>query len=124
MKVVKRGRLMLVVVGTMAVFGSPAFAQTTPAAAPTAATVKRGQQVYTAQKCATCHQIAGKGNKANPLDKIGAKLSTADIKAWIVDPVAMAKKANSTKKPPMAAKYAKLPAKDIDSLVAYMASLK
>ena len=43
---------------------------------------------------------------------------------WIVDPVAMATKAKSTKKPPMPAKYAKLPAADIDALVAYMQSLK
>ena len=36
----------------------------------------------------------------------------------------MAKKAGSTKKPPMPAKYGKLPAADIDALVAYMQSLK
>jgi hypothetical protein len=36
----------------------------------------------------------------------------------------MAKKSNSTKKPPMTAKYTKLPAADIDALVAYMQSLK
>ena len=36
----------------------------------------------------------------------------------------MAKKAGSTKKPPMPKKYDKLPAADIDALVAYMQSLK
>ena len=36
----------------------------------------------------------------------------------------MAKKASSTKKPPMPKKYDKLPAADIDALVAYMQSLK
>ena len=36
----------------------------------------------------------------------------------------MAKKAESKKKPPMQNKYSKLPAGDIDALVAYMASLK
>ena len=86
--------------------------------------VKKGEQVYAAQKCSTCHQIAGKGNKANPLDKVGSKLSAADIKAWILTPVEMTKKAASTKKPPMTAKYSKLPAADIDALVAYMQSLK
>ena len=34
------------------------------------------------------------------------------------------KKANSTKKPPMPKKYDKLPAGDLDALVAYMQSLK
>jgi mono/diheme cytochrome c family protein len=86
--------------------------------------VKKGQQVYAAQKCSTCHSIAGKGAKANPLDGVGAKLSADDTKQWIVDPIAMAKKAGSTKKPPMPKKYDKLPAADIDALVAYMQSLK
>ena len=86
--------------------------------------VKKGQQVYGAQKCQTCHSIAGKGSKKNPLDGIGSKLSADDIRQWIVDPITMAKKADSTKKPPMAKKYDKLPAGDLDGLVAYMQSLK
>jgi mono/diheme cytochrome c family protein len=86
--------------------------------------VKKGQAVYTAQKCSLCHAIAGKGNKANPLDGVGAKLKADEIKAWITHPVEAAKKANSTKKPPMPAKYGSLPAADLDALVAYMASLK
>jgi mono/diheme cytochrome c family protein len=85
---------------------------------------KKGQQVYTAQKCQTCHSIAGKGKTTNPLDGVGAKLSAEDIKQWIVDPKTMAAKAKSTKKPPMPAKYATLPAADLDALVAYMQSLK
>ena len=84
----------------------------------------KGAEVYAAQKCSTCHSIAGKGGKSSPLDGVGAKLSAADIKEWIVDPVASAKKANSTKKPPMPKKYDKLPAADIDGLVAYMQTLK
>lgn len=85
---------------------------------------KKGEAVYAAQKCSMCHQIAGKGNKTSPLDGVGTKLSAADIREWIVNPVEMAKKAKSTKKPPMPNKYSKLPAADIDALVAYMQSLK
>jgi len=85
---------------------------------------KKGAQVYAAQKCSVCHSIAGKGGKSSPLDGIGAKLSADDLRQWIVDPVAMAKKSSSTKKPPMPKKYDKLPAADIDALVAYMVSLK
>jgi mono/diheme cytochrome c family protein len=94
------------------------------AQAQDAAAVKKGQEVYTAQKCSVCHSIAGKGGKANPLDGVGAKLSAADLKAWIVTPVEAAAKAKSTKKPPMPAKYGKLPPADIDAMVAYMLSLK
>ena len=98
------------------VAGAPGVARSQDAA--------KGQQVYAAQKCGVCHAIAGKGGKASPLDGVGAKLSADDIRQWIVDPVAMAKKSSSTKKPPMPAKYGKLPAADLDALVAYMQSLK
>jgi mono/diheme cytochrome c family protein len=86
--------------------------------------VKKGQEVYTAQKCQTCHSIEGKGKKTNPLDGVGKKLSADEIKLWIVNPKEAAAKAKSTKKPPMPAKYTNLPAADLDALVAYMVSLK
>ena len=88
------------------------------------AQVKRGEEVYTAQKCSVCHSIAGKGSKKNPLDGVGAKLTAEEIKQWIVDPKGMTTKTKSTVKPPMPDKYSKLPAGDIDAMVAYLASLK
>jgi hypothetical protein len=60
----------------------------------------------------------------NPLDGIGAKLSAAEIRQWIVDPAGMTAKTKSTAKPPMPARWAKLPAAELDALVAYMQSLK
>jgi mono/diheme cytochrome c family protein len=94
------------------------------AAEQTADAVKRGQEVYTEQKCQLCHAIGGKGNKTNPLDGVGAKRSADEIREWITHPTAMSEKTNSTKKPPMPAKYGSLPAADIDALVAYLQSLK
>jgi mono/diheme cytochrome c family protein len=85
---------------------------------------QKGAEVYTAQKCMACHSISGKGNKSNPLDGVGAKLSATDIRQWIVSPKEMSTKTKSTKKPPMPDRYAKLPAADIDAMVAYMQSLK
>jgi mono/diheme cytochrome c family protein len=84
---------------------------------------EKGAAVYTAQKCATCHSIAGKGQAKGPLDGVGSKLSADEIREWLVDPAAAAKKHNATRKPPMRA-YAKLPKEDLDALVAYMGSLK
>ena len=107
-----------------------ALALTLIAAAPSAAAaqnadlVKRGAQVFEAQKCGVCHAIAGKGGKASPLDGVGAKLSADDLRHWVTNPVEMTAKAKSTKKPPMPAKWAKLPAAELDALVAYMQSLK
>jgi mono/diheme cytochrome c family protein len=105
----------------LVICGSVAMAET--AAAQDAALIKKGQEVFNTQKCAVCHSIGGKGSKANPLDGVGAKLSADDIRAWITDPVAMTKKTNSQKKPPMP-KNAKLMPADVDALVAYMQSLK
>jgi mono/diheme cytochrome c family protein len=103
-----------------------AFALVASAGIATAqdASVKKGQEVYAAQKCSVCHSVAGQGSKKNPLDGVGAKLSADDIRSWIVSPTEAAAKAKSTKKPPMPAKYSKLPAEQIDAMVAYMQSLK
>ena len=84
----------------------------------------KGEQLYAAQKCSMCHQVAGKGNKLSPLDGVGKKLTAEQIKEWIVAPDAAALKAKSTKKPLMPKTYAKLPPADVDALVAYMQSLK
>jgi mono/diheme cytochrome c family protein len=101
-----------------------AWGSATPAAAQDAAAIKKGQEVYAAQKCSVCHAIGGQGSKTNPLDGVGAKLSAAEIREWIVNPTAMTAKVKSEKKPPMPNRWAKLPAADLDALVAYMQSLK
>jgi len=77
----------------------------------------QGANVYAAQKCQLCHSIADKGNKKNPLDGVGKKLSAEDIKKWIVSPKEI--KADTKMKA-----YPNLPAKELDALVAYMLSLK
>lgn len=88
------------------------------------AKIKQGEAVYTAQKCSICHSIAGKGSKVSPLDGVGKKLTAAEIRDWIVKPKEMTDKTKSTKKPPMPDKYSKLPAAEIDAMVAYLSSLK
>ena len=94
------------------------------AAGQDAAQVKKGEGVYTAQKCSMCHAVAGKGNKLSALDGVGKKLSADEIREWITHPTEMTAKTKSTKKPPMPAKYGKLPKEELDALVAYLQSLK
>ena len=86
--------------------------------------VEKGKQVFVAQKCNVCHSIAGQGKKNGPLDDVGSRLSAAEIKQWITDPVTMAAKRQppSTRKPPM--KKKPLAADEVDSLVALLSSLK
>src|SRR5262245_53556119 len=96
------------------------FAATMTPSRAVAQDAARGAELYVTQKCMACHSVSGKGNKNNPLDGVGAKLSAGDIREWIVRPTEMAAKTKSTKKPPMQDRYGKLPAADVDALVAYM----
>jgi mono/diheme cytochrome c family protein len=84
--------------------------------------MERAQKVYAEKKCANCHSIAGKGNKKGPLDGVGSKLSEAEVREWMVNPVEMTKKTKSTRKPPM--KASTYTPEDLDAIVAYMMSLK
>jgi hypothetical protein len=91
-------------------------------AAPAAGDAHPGAKVYAAQKCMMCHSIGGVGNKKLPLDSVGAKLTTDQIREWITHPVDAATKAKSTIKPPMRA-YPTLAKADLDALTTYLASL-
>ncbi len=52
----------------------------------------KGQQLFTDQKCTLCHSIGDKGNKKGPLDDVGSKLSSAEIREWITDAKGMTAK--------------------------------
>ena len=92
-----------------------------PVAGQDAAQIEKGKAVYDVQKCALCHSIAGRGNTKGPLDNVGSRLNTEDLRKWIVSPKEM--KAPANRKPDMRA-YPSLPAADLDALVAFMGSLK
>lgn len=85
--------------------------------------IERGIKVYTDQKCAVCHSIAGKGNAKGALDDVGSRLMPDEIRAWLVNPAEMTKKTKAERKPPMRA-YPNLPKTDLDAVVAYMLSLR
>jgi mono/diheme cytochrome c family protein len=87
------------------------------------AQIERGMKAYTEQKCSICHSIAGKGNAKGQLDDAGSKLMPEEIRAWLVNPAEMTKKAKADRKPPMRA-YANLSKEDLDGLVAYVSSLR
>ena len=91
--------------------------------AQSAAQIDRGMKVFADQKCAVCHAIGGKGNLNGALDDVGSRLTPDEIRAWIVNPIEMTKKAKAERKPPMRA-FPNLAKEDVDALVAYLASLK
>ena len=96
-------------------FAGTAFAQD-------AATLEKGKQVYSAQKCQVCHSIAGVGNKRGALDEVGSKLKPEEIRQWIVAAPEMTAKTKAERKPPM--KAYTLPKDELDALVAYLTTLK
>jgi cbb3-type cytochrome oxidase cytochrome c subunit len=77
----------------------------------------RGREVYVMQKCALCHSIAGIGGQKMPLDRVGSRLKSEDIRKWVKTPKAM--KADSTMKA-----YPNLLEKDITDLTAFLMTLK
>ena len=84
--------------------------------------VKKGEQLFTDQKCSLCHSIGEKGNKKGPLDNVAGKLSAAEIREWITDAKGMTAKAKTTRKPEM--KAYSLAKDDVDALVAYLGTMK
>jgi mono/diheme cytochrome c family protein len=92
------------------------------AATATAQDAKKGEQLFSEQKCTLCHSIGDKGNKKGPLDDVGSKLSAAEIREWITDAKAMTAKTKATRKPEM--KAYSLPKDEVDALVAYLSALK
>lgn len=77
--------------------------------------IERGKAVWTEHKCAMCHSISGEGNAKNPLDGVGSRVAEADIRRWILSPMEMDP---PTRKPD----FSKIPADDLDALVAYLRS--
>jgi mono/diheme cytochrome c family protein len=93
------------------------------ASAPAAADSARGHAVFLAQGCARCHSVAGAGSPRAPLDGVGARRSPAELRAWSTGAASLADAlAPSVLQAKQA--YAKLPAADLDALVAFLASLK
>jgi mono/diheme cytochrome c family protein len=111
-------RYGLLIATTAALIGiaAPAFAQS-PAA------IEKGVTIFTAQKCALCHSVAGKGNPKGPLDEVGSTLTAAEIRQWLVNPAEMREKAHAERKPAMKS-FSTLSKDDLDALVAYIGSLK
>ena len=85
--------------------------------------IKQGEKVYTAQKCQLCHSIAGKGNKQNPLDGVGKKLSAEESASGL--PTGRDGEAGQVHEEAADGRQVRqVAAADLDALVAYMQSLK
>jgi cytochrome c553 len=101
-----------------------AFASVATLPAQDAKQAEKGQQIFTARKCAgACHTLGDKADpKKSALDGVGAKYTAAELKEWLTTPAEMQKKSKtaSTRKP----LHPKLEPADLDALVAYLQTLK
>jgi mono/diheme cytochrome c family protein len=86
------------------------------------AKVVKGEKLFVEQKCTLCHSIGDKGNKKGPLDEVGTKLKSDEIREWLTDAKGMTAKTKATRKPEMKA-YA-LQKDDVEALAAYLLTLK
>ena len=117
-------------VGGVAVtpYQSHSQSPTTPAAQPRQQDadplVAAGRKVYEQQKCASCHQIASRGNSRFPLDGVGSKLTPAQLRRWMTDTAEMEAALPRLPAIRMSEMKIRLNARELDALVAYLASLK
>jgi len=117
-------RLLAIVTGVLTVLLGVVFAlvQRGPAQEGTVvaqseqAQVARGAEVYREQQCQACHAVAGVGSRRYPLDGVGSKLTEEDIRKWIVAPRDM--------NPQVSKRAYELAQDDLESLVAYLRSLR
>jgi mono/diheme cytochrome c family protein len=93
-------------------------------AAQDAKQVETGKQLFSSKGCTKCHQVSGRGNKANVLDGVASKVSPADMKKWLTNPSEMEAKLDHKPKVKMSSKKPTLTNTDIDALVAYLQTLK
>lgn len=120
------GALVVLMSAAFAAIQNPAapVADARPATADEAASrVAAGRKVFEAQDCMRCHSVAGEGSPRSPLDGIAAERTRDELRAFAIgddsikdelSPRILAVKRN----------YQSLPAKDIEALADYLASLR
>lgn len=86
--------------------------------------VEAGRRLYVSQKCSTCHQIAGEGNKRFPLDGVGRRLTSAEIRRWFTHTAEMEDRLPKQPAIKMSSRKYRYNDAELDALVAYLQSLK
>jgi hypothetical protein len=84
--------------------------------------VEEGKKVYDAYNCKKCHRIGGTSTKLQPLDGVATKLSTDEIRNWLVSPDEM--NAKLKKKPVTKMKKQDFKPGEVDALMAYLSTLR
>ena len=78
--------------------------------------------MYDAQKCATCHSIAGEGNPRNPLDGVASRWEASELRDWITG-TGVAVEVLSAAVVKRKRRYESIQEADLNALVTYLLSL-
>jgi mono/diheme cytochrome c family protein len=88
------------------------------------AMIDAGRMVYEREKCATCHQVARRGNNRYPLDGVAARLTEDRLRRWLTHPAEMEAALPRMPALRMSVMNYRLKGRDLDALVAYLRTLK
>jgi mono/diheme cytochrome c family protein len=77
---------------------------------------ERGWAVYQAERCSSCHAIAGVGSPRYPLDGVADRWSSEELRLWVVDPQEVSPGVRKRA-------YDHLPDEDVEALVTFLGLL-
>lgn len=83
------GLMVVFAVLLFALVSNSELGEPAPLPAPLASAVPpvdEGWEIYSAERCSSCHSIAGQGSPRYPLDGVGARLDRNELRLWIVAP--------------------------------------
>ncbi len=84
--------------------------------------VEAGKQLYETYNCKKCHKIGGPSGKLHSLDGVAAKLTSDEMRKWLVTPDDMTAKLK--KKPATKMKKQDFKPSEVESLMAFLSTLK
>ena len=117
-------RVAALLLGISVAAGTAAAAQEQARVASTAALVEAGRKVYEREKCVTCHQIAGRGNRRFPLDGVASRLTADQLRRWMTDTERMENALARLPAVRMSAQKYRLTDAELNALVAFLQTLK
>ena len=86
--------------------------------------IQAGRKIYESEGCAKCHMIAGRGNRMFPLDGVGTRLSSDEIRRWLTNTREMEDALPKAPAIKMSTRKYDFNDADLAAVVAYLQSLK
>jgi mono/diheme cytochrome c family protein len=87
------------------------------------ALIARGRAVFVSESCLRCHSLEGDGNPRLPLDGVGRRRSSIELRAWVTAAASVRTELSGSA---IRAKegFAELPEPDLEALLAFLSSLE